>query len=173
MADTQNPAEGPLGNGTPDDPIFSTSQLQALAEAGLDSADKVATASDEDLAKVPGVGNATIKKWREYVSARGMDVPGEHPPTILVDGGVPISSVVDSPGTSLEDMPGRVPENVTPNPDDPSRQPPDEDETEPPGRCPKCNGRTVPYLGPNPHKQDTSYCVRCDERFRARAVAVS
>lgn len=42
---------------------------ELLAEAGLDSLDKVAGASDEELTAVNGIGPATVKKIRESLNA--------------------------------------------------------------------------------------------------------
>lgn len=162
----ENPATlEPLGNGTQGDPIFTTAQLEALTAAGIDSPEKVANASDEDLARVPGVGAGTIKKWREYTDARGMPRPTPHVDGTVTEKGPPISTVVDVPGVRLDDMPGRVPENVTPNPDEVRAERGGFGGVgEAPEECPTCGSRTIPYIGENPHKQGTSYCPRCNAR---------
>lgn len=43
--------------------------IDALAAAGFDSAEKIAAASDDDLKKVPGVGDATVAKLRSLQGA--------------------------------------------------------------------------------------------------------
>ncbi len=53
------PASRPAAGGIPD------STMQALAVAGYDTPEKVRAASDDDLKRVPGVGDAMLARIRE------------------------------------------------------------------------------------------------------------
>lgn len=52
--------------GFPEDYPATEAQQKALTEAGFDSPEKVAQASDEDLAGIDGIGDATIEKIRGF-----------------------------------------------------------------------------------------------------------
>lgn len=67
----------PLADAEGPEAVFTARQREGLTESGLDTPDKIAAASDEQLLAVPGIAEATVAKYRE---AQGETLPEGTPP---------------------------------------------------------------------------------------------
>lgn len=136
--------------------VFNNDHLQALTAAGFDSLEKLDTATDDELGAIPGLGAATVKKFRDGQKERGVTPPSNDPaqPHTVVDSGIPISDAVSIPTV------GQGPSLLL-----------DADRDTAPKECPECGSKLIPYMGDNPHKEGTAECVRCHSRHGVPTAA--